>query len=542
MKNFFALLLSVGIILTSSFSFSQYIPGALSYHEQALMFSSYNYTGSARIQGLGNTQISLGGDISSAMSNPAGLGFYNRSELSLTPSYNNYSANNTYLSNQTSSSLGNLNLQSLGAVFNNTKKDIVPGKWRGGSFVISFSKINNFNSEINYSGSNTNSDIIDYYAEDANIQNVDPGELNGITYGAYRTYQMSEFLDAYINGNDTTLVPFYERTFFSEYPTNDYPTNQSETIITSGSQNQWNFSYGANYGDFLYFGATLGVQSLRYNIKKEYTEIYPGLTGDIFLNSMLTENLETKGSGVNGTFGVIVRPIDQITIGFSLITPTYLSLNENYYSYTEGNYNNFSMTDYGDYFDANYDLIATNPNADYTTFYEYSETINNQFYEEVSEFNYNLTTPMHINAGATFFLNKNGFITTDIEYVDFSNMNLKGKQGSLESDNTSIKDLYQSVVNFRVGAEWRIKSLRLRGGYNYQPSPYQSDDIDNKIQTVSGGIGIRSTKYFVDLAASYKTYTSSYAPYILENPNFQTNYVSIENKNLNISMSVGLFF
>ncbi len=245
---------------------------------------------------------------------------------------------------------------------------------------------------------------------------------------------------------------------------------------------------------------------------------------------------------MNGTFGVIARPIDKLTLGFSLITPTYFSLSEYYYFSSEADYNNFSMTNYGNYFDANYDLIATNPNADYTTFYEYDDTLTNQFYEEESTFNYTLTTPMRINAGATFFINKNGFISADIEYVDYTNMKLKGEQGSLDSDNRSIKNSYQSVVNFRVGAEWRIKSLRVRGGYNYQPSPYQLTDIDRTVQTVSGGLGIRSGKYFVDLAASYKMYTSTYAPYILENPNFQTNYANIENKNLNISMSVGLFF
>ena len=124
MKTYFSLILSAGIVLTSVFSYAQYIPGACSYHEQALMFSKYDYTGSARIQGIGNTQISLGGDISSALSNPAGLGFYNRSEFSITPSFNSFSANSTFLSNQTSVSTDRLTLNNLGAVFNKTKDDV----------------------------------------------------------------------------------------------------------------------------------------------------------------------------------------------------------------------------------------------------------------------------------------------------------------------------------------------------------------------------------------------------------------------------------
>ena len=556
MKTFFSLLLSAGFILTNNFSYGQYVPGALSYHEQALMFSNYDYIGSARIQGMGNTQISLGGDISSALSNPAGLGFYNRSEVSITPSYNVFSANSNYISNQTISSLGKFNIDNLGAVFNKTRDDLVPGKWRGGSFAITFSKVNEFNSEIKYSGLNPNNDILDFYVQDANNQNVDGDQLGGVTYGAFMTYLMSDFTDVFVEGNDTTYVPFYERTFFSEYPQNDFPTDQSEIIKTEGSQNQWNFSYGGNYGDFLYFGATLGVQSLRYNIVKQYSEIYPGLQGDIVSNSFLTEDLLTEGIGINGTFGIIARPIKQITIGLSLITPTHFAMDERYYYSTEANYNNFNMNNYGDYFDANYDLIE-NPEfrdinspyypGSYTGFEEYDATLNNQVYdEEESIFDYTLTTPMRINAGTTFFLNKNGFITADIEYVDYSTMQLKGTEGSLESDNSAIKDLYNSVLNIRVGGEWRLKAFRLRAGYNYQPSPYKEEDIERKVQIYSAGLGFRSTKYFVDLAASYKQFNSNYAPYILDNPNgidaFQTSIVEIENSNLSVALSFGLFF
>lgn len=545
MKLIFSLLLSVGFILTNNISYSQYVPGAIGYHDQALMFSSYNYTGSARIQGLGNTQISLGGDISSALANPAGLGFYNRSEMSLTPSYNVFSANSTYQSNEINSSLGKFNIDNLGVVFNKTKDDAIPGKWRGGSYAISFSKVNEFNSDINYSGYNPSNDILDYYAQDANIQNVDGNQLSGITYGTYSTYLISEFLDGYVDGSDTTFSPFYERTFFSEYPTDSYPTLQSEIIGTSGSQNQWNFSAGGNYNDFLYFGATLGIQSLKYNIVKQYSETYPGLDSDIVSNSTLTEDLSTEGYGVNATFGVIARPINKVTLGFSFITPTYLSMNEQYRYFTEADFNNFNMDNYGDYFDANYDLI-NNPSADFTTFYEDDVTLNLESYEEESIFEYTLTTPMRLNAGATFFINKNGFISADIEYVDYSTMKLKGQDGSLENDNNDINNLYTSVLNLKVGGEWRLKSFRLRAGYNYQPSPYSAQDIDRKTQIFSSGLGYRSSKYFVDLAVSYKQFKSIYAPYVLENPNgdsyLDTSVVEIENSNLNFALTVGLFF
>jgi hypothetical protein len=235
-------------------------------------------------------------------------------------------------------------------------------------------------------------------------KNVDPGELPGATRGAYESYLISEFLDASVDGTDTTYFPFYERTFSENFPSQDFPTNQSETIMTSGSQNQWNFSYGGNYGDVLYFGLTLGVQTLKYDITKTYSEQYPSATNLVVDASLLTENLLTEGIGVNGTFGLIARPINQMTIGFSLITPTYLSISERYQLYTEARFNQFDMNNYGDYFDANYEIIE-NPNADFTTFYESTAFLETRsFSDDESFFDYTLTTPLRLNGGITYFL------------------------------------------------------------------------------------------------------------------------------------------
>ncbi len=546
MKFFNSLIISGGLFVINFSGFAQLTPGVLSYHEQALAFSSYEYTGTARIHGIGNTQISLGGDISSALSNPAGLGFYNRSEITITPSFNLFQADSRYINTNVSTTEGKFNIDNIGIVFNKTKSDNIPGKWRGGSFVISYSKINEFNKRVEYNGLNANNDIIDFYAQDANFQNVDPADLTGVTIAGYNSYLVSEFLDAFIEGNDTTFIPFYERTFFSEFPSADFPTNQSEVIRSSGSQNQWNFSYGGNYGDFLYFGGTLGIQSLNYSVVKEYTELYPGLDGDIVDISFLAEELLTEGIGINGTFGVIARPINQITMGFSIITPTRFSMSERYTFYTEAIYNSFNMNNYGEYFDANYDLIE-NPNADFTTFYESTSNLNVESYDDESFFDYTLTTPMRLNGGITYFFNKNGFISGDVEFVDYSKMKLSTRSGSLSSENESIKELYASVVNFRVGSEWRVQKLRLRLGYNINGSPLKTSDAsDFKTQTVSGGIGFRSNKFYMDLASSYRISKARYAPYVLDNPDnnpvFETSLVDINSNNLNFMLSFGLFF
>ena len=73
------------------------------YAENALRFSQTFIGGSARMRGLGGAQTSLGGDISAASGNPAGLGFYNRSEFSISPSLRFANATSTFLGNTTKS-------------------------------------------------------------------------------------------------------------------------------------------------------------------------------------------------------------------------------------------------------------------------------------------------------------------------------------------------------------------------------------------------------------------------------------------------------
>ena len=53
---------------------------------------------------------------------------------------------------------------------------------------------------------------------------------------------------------------------------------------------------------------------------------------------------------------------------------------------------------------------------------------------------------------------------------------------SFDVDNENIKAAYTSVVNYRLGGEFRYKVFRLRGGYNVQGSVYQENfNLDNSI-------------------------------------------------------------
>src|SRR5690606_39400237 len=81
------------LFLAASFPLS-----AQQYQENALRFSDIHVNGTARFQGLGGGHAALGGDPSAMTSNPAGLGFYTRSEITVTPGYQSLSSDSRYLS------------------------------------------------------------------------------------------------------------------------------------------------------------------------------------------------------------------------------------------------------------------------------------------------------------------------------------------------------------------------------------------------------------------------------------------------------------
>src|SRR3954463_13419043 len=139
---------------------------AQNFSEEALMISRIHAGGSARIQGMGGVQNSLGGDLSSAYYNPAGLGMYNRSEFSFTPGYTITNSNASYLNNTSSASTSKLILPNFGIAFH-SNKDGHKGLW-GGTFAINFNRTNDFNNTVTYKGTNTDNSIIDYFIDQAN--------------------------------------------------------------------------------------------------------------------------------------------------------------------------------------------------------------------------------------------------------------------------------------------------------------------------------------------------------------------------------------
>jgi hypothetical protein len=431
----------------------------------------------------------LGGDYSSAFSNPAGLGMYNKSEITLSPSLSFLRTNTSYLGNSDEEVKPSLNIPGFSVVLHMPKEG--SDKYIGGTFAISMTRTNNFNQSTLYHGTTSNandySSIIDSFIDLANgapISQFDEGAYNYNTPTGLAYYNYLIGPQSLANSSDP------DDQYFSDVKASSYP-DQQENIQNKGASNQWSFSYGGNYKDKLFFGVGIGLTSLQYKSSKVYTETF---TGDPYLNNLsLEENLNVRGSGINATVGITTRPFNFLQIGTSFTTPTVYQMTEKYDAYMSTSWKNFDY--YGDG----------------------STYLNNQdASSDIVTSTYSLTTPLKVSTGIAFIISKYGFITGDIEFTNQARARYNSTTNGLSfsQDNSEIKSNYQPTLNYRVGAEGRYKIFRLRGGYGLQANNYKSNyDVNNKITSISGGVGVRLKHFFFDFALVTSKGKNLYSPY-----------------------------
>jgi hypothetical protein len=418
---------------------------------------------------------------------------FNRSEFTISPTLSIVNSQSGYFGDTTNQLKVKLAIPSLSYALHFGTKG---SNWVGSTLAISLTRLNDFNSTVRYEGLNPYNSIGDYFAIDSD--GMDPSDFEGSNYNtlnrlAYNTY----FIDTLNYNNFLYYISPVGINFFDE---NDVPRSfQTETIEYSGKQNQWSLSYGTNFSDRFFFGAGLHIRTISYSNKKSYTEsayYFESFPSYNPLNEFyLEESLRISGTGFSGTVGAIVRPIDGLQVGVSYNLPTTYFLRESYTAYMSTDWNNFDY--YGD------GTIILDGVLDDTQ----NELLNE----------YKLKTPGKISGGVTYFFKKLGFVTADVDAVDYSGGAYKSRRAgdSYDNENARVDTLYKQTINFRLGAEFRLKNLRLRSGFGLQNDPYviKKNDTYSGVFSYSLGIGYRAPRFYADAALVIRTRSDTYTPY-----------------------------
>ncbi|WP_028981581.1 OmpP1/FadL family transporter [Sporocytophaga myxococcoides] len=505
----------------SLFSISAFSQGPFGYYNDAVRFSQTTFGGTARFQGIAGATTALGADMGTLNSNPAGLGFYRKSDVSISPGLNFAGTRTNMLNTETRDNKVSFNIANIGIVFSGAKDDIVPGKYRGGSFGISMTRTNNFQNQFSYSGFNKANSFGQYVAESArgySVGEVADQDLNaltdivGLAYNAY-------LIDPINCGEDADKNPI-------QCPGNPWHSNMSDNIVkqkeivaTKGNQSQWDIAYGGNIDDKIYLGASLGIATIKYESSKVFTETNTQ-TSDTIDSYSLHDNLTLRGTGINFKVGAIIKPADWIRIGLTGQTPTYYSIRTTYEYKIKMNLNADFVNEFG--IDDSFQSFSTLPGT----------------------YNYNLTTPARAKAGIALFAGKAGFISGDVEVVGYSGARLKGTDpAELDADNDVIKNLYKTTFNFNLGAEARLGDYRLRAGYARLGDPYRHgvvDDLDRTINTFTFGAGLKSEGFYADIAFVNTFYKSNYYSYHLNSG--KEPMAIVNNRNTSLVITIGTSF
>jgi long-subunit fatty acid transport protein len=468
-------------ILLLAACFAAGSPVFAQYASDAVRFSQYQQGASARFKAMGGAQTAVGGDIGSLASNPAGLGLFTKSEFNFSADFSNWQVESRYIGQDIDAKKDRLGIDQIGGVIYNptlrAKGDDLKTGWLSVNYGVSYNKTNNFNNTIDYSGTNPNSSIADYFSDLASfyLAQGDPANnsnalpANSLESMAYKNFLIEFDPDGY-------------------FPTTSLDNNQRNLVYRTGSQSEVNFGAGANYSNKLYVGGSFAITSLNYNADRQFTEdgsnrTYVGQPVDFVGGSYeitYKNDQVTTGTGFNGKIGMIYRATDAVRVGLSFISPTWIKVSD---SFSES-------------LDTRYTKATGGAIPPYTN--------SPQIYDT----DYTLRTPYRVNGGLSAIISQQGLLSADVEYVDYSSINFSiGDRIAEQNTNDDIRDRYQAAVNFRLGGEYKVNNLMLRAGYNRTGSPFKDIEISSDI--LSGGIGFRSSLLYVDLTYQNATFNTT---------------------------------
>ncbi len=275
----------------------------IAYSQDVQRLSERQIIGTARYLGMGGAMTAIGGDPSAALHNPAGLGLYRRSEISLTLDETIDNTTSSASSTYTRARFAAPNISAIWAWGR-------PDKQRGiiySNVMISTHRLANFNRDIVVTGQGmgmlqticlkTNG-LAEKY-----LQNKpwDDTEIGWLSILGYETY----LINPVDNDNWIPAVDF---------------TDGSLSISETGNYDQYTLSWAGNISNQWYVGVSMNVPTLSYTKRVSLQETNR-------INSAEVKSLyHATGLGISGSVGLIYRPIRALRVGAAFHTPTAMSL------------------------------------------------------------------------------------------------------------------------------------------------------------------------------------------------------------------------
>lgn len=471
--------------------------------------TSTDLNGTARYVGMGGAMEALGADVSTIGSNPAGIGLFRRSQLSVS---------------------GGLLMQSNGKEYGDGKKTNASFDQIGFVYTTRASRGSNLNFGFNYTkgknfdfllnasgklgnGSQNNQSYLKHVLGSENYGGFDVRKKDDAYIGFASpqanfvswTWNQLDYL--YFN----TLLPDATTAGkFNNYLADSYTFDKAST----GYVGNYDFNISGSIQDQFYLGLTFGLKDVHYDSESRYNERLSNGVGDV----SVLDIRRITGTGFDITAGIIVRPIasSPFRIGAYVKTPTWYDLTTSNVTRIDRNTNTGGKNDWGKVPNS-YDYKLWTP---WKFGLSLGHTVGNYLALGLTyEFEDHSTLDSRINDGGYY----NDYYGT---YYETSSAD--------KSMNKHTKQALKGVSTLKMGAEYKPTSnLALRLGYNYISPKYNKDaqkdptivspgsayssstDFVNWDSTnrFTFGIGYQINKFNVDLAYQYSIQKGTFYPF-----------------------------
>ena len=434
-------------------------------------FSERQIIGTARYVGMGGAMTAIGGDPSAALDNPAGLGLYRRSEITLT--IDETIDNSTQLLNNPTPLLHNSTQRYTRSRFAAPQVSAIwswgnPAKQRGliyNNLMFSINRLANYNRDVVVNGRNTGMvETICLKTNGLPEMDLVPDETT-----QYDPWNNEDIGWLSILGSETYLIDPADN---NQWQPAISLTDGSLSVAESGNSDQYALSWAGNISNQWYVGVALNIPTISYT--KNISLVETNRLNSAELRSMF----HVSGVGVSGSFGIIYRPLRALRLGASFQTPTVMSLSMQ----TEG------------------DMYTTIAGEDYKLLTPASGVHTMK-----------MSSPLRTSVSVAGQLGNIGLLALQYDYAHA----MRDKEGFMQMDD---------VHTLRIGAEAQvIRGLFLNAGYVYESSFIKEEqpvgldyysirtDIDYRYtqstQYASVGFGYRGDAIVAQLAYQYRWQT-----------------------------------
>lgn len=473
---------------------------------EILLYSKEDLNGTARFRAMSGAFGALGGDFSALNVNPAGSVVFSNNQVGFTISNYNVKNNSNYYGISTNQNDNAFDINQLGGVYVFENEDKSSG-WSKFAVALNYDNINNYDNSIFTAGINPTTSVADYFLSYANGIPLSTASGSAFNYGDLFYDEQQAFLGY----NSQIIVGTNNDPGTTTYNSNVAPGGnyyQENSISTSGYNGKLSFNGSAVYKDRLMIGVNLNAHFSDYRKRTSFFESNSNNTSTDYLVERVRFNndLYTYGNGFSFQIGTIYKATKEFRLGLAYQSPTWMR-------YTDELSQSISAVR------SNVDgeLPANVVNPRLTMIYE----------------PYRMRTPGKITASAAYVYGKTGLLSFDYTVKDYSNAAF-----TPDSDFRDQNDLVANVLGvsneFRVGGEYKIKQLSLRGGYRYEESPFKNGESIGDLTGYSGGIGYNFGEFKLDLAYSFSE--RDYYQNMFDQGLTSAYKVSSKNSNISLTM------